>query len=201
MKKSLPRVWEQISIYLPVLLMAMLALGTWWLVRNAPKPLQAKAEQTLSAEPDYTMQVFSVHQFDAQGRLQSIITGDEARHLPISDTTEIDQVRTRSIAPDGMVTTSSAKRGISNSDASEVQLWGDAVVERVPAAAGAPKMKLEGEFLHAWTQEERVKSHLPVVITRGSNRFTGDSLDYDNLDQVLFMQGRVRGIISPDKKQ
>jgi len=197
MKKSLQRVWEQVSIYLPVLLMAMLALGTWWLVRNAPKPLQGKVDQTVSADPDYTMENFSVFQFDGKGRLQSVMEGAQARHLPLSDTTEIDQVRTRSLAPDGMVTTTSAQRGISNSDASEVQLWGDAVVERVPPNGSAPKSKLEGEFLHAWTQEERVKSHLPVVITRGNNRFTGNSLDYDNLDQVVVMQGRVRGVINP----
>lgn len=196
MKKSLQRFWEQASIYLPVLLMAMLALGTWWLVRNAPKPLQGKVEHVASVVPDYTMDNFSVHQFDAKGRLQTVILGEEARHLPQSDTLEVDRVRTRSIAPDGMVTTSSAQRGISNSDASEVQLWGNAVVQRIPVSPQTPTMKIESDFLHAWTNEERVRSHLPVVITRGNNRFTGDSLDYDNLSQVVLMNGRVKGLIN-----
>lgn len=198
MKNTLQRIWEQASIYLPVLLMVMLALGTWWLVRNAPKPLLGKTETVVSAEPDYTLENFSVHQFDAKGRLQSVIQGEEARHLPQSDTLEIDRVRTRSLAPDGTVTVSSAKRGASNSDASEVQLWGDAVVERVAANKATPALKLEGEFLHAWTNEERVKSHLPVVITRGNDQFHGDSLDYDNLSQMVEMKGRVRGVINPD---
>ena len=39
----LRRGWEGASVYLPVLLMGLLALGTWWLVRNAPHPLQAAA--------------------------------------------------------------------------------------------------------------------------------------------------------------
>jgi hypothetical protein len=30
--------WEKFSLYLPVILMGLLALGTWWLVRNAPAP-------------------------------------------------------------------------------------------------------------------------------------------------------------------
>ena len=30
------RLWDQISIYLPILLMGALALGTYWLVRNSP---------------------------------------------------------------------------------------------------------------------------------------------------------------------
>jgi hypothetical protein len=30
------RLWDNISIYLPVALMGLLVLGTYWLVRNAP---------------------------------------------------------------------------------------------------------------------------------------------------------------------
>jgi lipopolysaccharide export system protein LptC len=35
--------WEKFSLYLPIILMGMLALGTWWLVRNAPAPVAAAA--------------------------------------------------------------------------------------------------------------------------------------------------------------
>lgn len=200
MKQTFQRMWEHVSIYLPVLLMAALALGTWWLVRNAPKPLVAATDQTASTDPDYTMVAFSVHQFDAQGRLQSVITGDEARHFPATDFLEVDSVRTRSIAPDGTVTLTSGQRGISNGDGSEVQLWGDAQVLRTPVGQPHNQMRVEGEFLHAWTQEERVRSHLPVVLVRGNNRFEGDSLDYDNLSQVVELKGRVQGVIQPRAK-
>lgn len=200
MKKSLQRIWERLSIYLPVFLMAILAMGTWWLVRNAPKPLQGTLEQQVTNEPDYVMEKFSVHQFDGTGRLQSVMTGDQARHLPRSDTLEVDAIRTRTVAPDGMVTTTSAKRGISNSDSSEVQLVGDAQVRRTLPQQPAQTMQLSGEFLHAWTNEERVKSHLPVVIQRGKNQFSGNQMQYDNLSQVIQMNGRVRGIIYPENK-
>ena len=33
--------WDRLSIYLPVLLMGLLALGTWWLVKNTPGPIAA----------------------------------------------------------------------------------------------------------------------------------------------------------------
>lgn len=200
MKKSLQRFWEQASIYLPVLLMALLAMGTWWLVRNAPKPQQSNVEQMVSDAPDYVMAEFSVHQFDRAGRLQSVMTGDEARHFPRTDTLEVDAVRTRSMAPDGMVTTASAQRGISNADSSEVQLVGNAVVERQLPNQPDQVSRYTGEFLHAWTNEERVESHLPVVLTRGNQRFEGDAMQYDNLSQVVELKGRVKGIIYPNKK-
>ena len=192
------RSWETLSLYLPVLLMAMLALGSWWLVRNAPSAPKAQQERPVSHDPDYTMTEFMVKDFDVQGRMQSEIRGDRADHYPDTDTMEIQNVDMRGFAPDGAKTTATAKKGISNSDASEVQLWGNAVVVRQPLPPKLP-MQFEGEFLHAWTQEERVKSHLPVVLTQGKDRFTADQLDYDNVSRVVQMQGRVRGVLEPGR--
>ena len=45
--------------------------------------------------------------------------------------------------------------------------------------------------------KERVKSHKPVTLIRGSDVFAADSLDYDNLDRVLELRGRVRGMLQP----
>lgn len=200
MTKSMQRVWEQASLYLPVLLMALLAMGTWWLVRNAPKPLHGGADQVASDQPDYVLKDFSAHQFDASGRLQSVMTGEEARHFPKTDTVEVDAVRTHTVTPDGVVTTTSARRGISNSDSSQVQLVGDAQVERQFPNSLNQVTRYTGDFLHAWTNEERVESHLPVVITRGQNRFTGNQMKYDNLAQVIQLDGRVKGVIYPKNK-
>ncbi len=56
-----------------------------------------------------------------------------------------------------------------------------------------------GEFLHAWPQLERLRSHLPVTLTRGNSHFTGNSMQYDNARQVALLQGRVRGHIEAPK--
>lgn len=198
MINAVRRSWESLSLYLPVLLMALLALGSWWLVRNAPSAPKAAQERLVNHDPDYTMTQFMVKDFDAQGRMQSEIRGDRADHFPDTDTLDIQNVDMRGYAPDGAKTTATAKKGISNSDASEVQLWGNAVVIRQPLPPKSP-MQFEGEFLHAWTQEERVKSHLPVVLTQGKDRFTADQLDYDNVSRVVQMQGRVRGVLEPGR--
>ena len=49
-KERLSRVWEIVSIYLPIVLMGLLALGTWWLVRNAPKPVEPPQQRAVSQE-------------------------------------------------------------------------------------------------------------------------------------------------------
>lgn len=200
MKRRALRWWDHLSLYLPVLLMGALALASWWLVRTAPQPVRSAAPSVLSDTPDYRLQGFSVQQFDAQGTLRSQMWGSQARHYPVRDVLEVDVLRTRSLGPTGTTTTAHAQRGISNSDSSEVQLWGNAEVRRSDGAARQPDLVLQGEFFHAWTQEERVRSHLPVVITRGGNRWTGNQLDYHHLEQVLVLQGQVRGVLQPRKR-
>ena len=193
--------WDQLSIYLPVLLMGLLALGTWWLVRNAPMPQLPAIDRPVKHQPDYFMKNFSVKSFDATGRLQSEVQGTEARHYPDTDTLEIDKVRMRSIGPDGRLTVATADRALSNADGSEVQLFGNAIVTREPLVrkgqATLPRLEFRGEFLHAWVNDERVRSNQPVTLKRGSDTFTADSMDYDNLDQILNLRGRVHGTLQP----
>ncbi|KQB56755.1 MULTISPECIES: LPS export ABC transporter periplasmic protein LptC [Acidovorax] len=196
--------WEQFSLYLPVVLMGLLALGTWWLVRNAPMPMPMlpAIERQQGNQPDYFMKSFSVKSFDASGRLQSEVQGEEARHYPDSDTLEIDKARMRSVTPQGRLTVATADRALTNADGSEVQLFGNAIVTRepLPAKPGSPaqpRLEFRSEFLHAYTNTERVRSDKPVTLTRGNDRFTADGMDYDNLDQVLQLRGRVRGVLQP----
>ena len=193
--------WERLSLYLPVILMGLLALGTYWLVRSTPLLMAPAQEAAVRHEPDYFMRKFSVRTFDDAGRLTSEVLGLNARHFPDTDTLEIDLVRIRSFDEEGRLTTATATRAVTNFNATEVQLFGDARIVREPVANDAgqlqPRMEFRGEFLHAFMETERVKSHLPVELTRGNDRFTADSMDFDNRDRVMQLQGRVKGTLVP----
>ena len=188
------RAADALSAYLPLLLMALLALGSWWLVKNTPLPEAARPEAPLRHLPDYTMTRFTVQRFGADGALRTQIEGDVLRHFPDTDTLEIDNPRIRATAPNGGVTTASAKAALSNGDGSEVQLSGGARVLRQPAGAaeGADGLEFRGEFLHAFLNTEQLRSHLPVTVTRGATQLRADSMEYDNLDRVVQLKGRVR---------
>ena len=184
--------------------MALMALGTYWLARNTPSLAPAETGRALNHKPDYFMRGFSVKTFEATGRLKSEVVGSEARHYPDTDTLEIDQPRIRSFNQRGEITLATARLAISNADGSEVQLVGDAVVTRAPTTDAGGRMRagmeFRGEFLHAFLTTERVKSHKPVTLIRGTDRFTADTLDYDNLDRVVDLNGRVRGMLVPGQK-
>ena len=195
------RVWDRASIYLPVVLMGALALGTYWLVRNSPIFTAQDAPKSAKHEIDYFMRKFTVKSFDETGQLKSEIYGVEGRHYADSDTLEIDQPRMLSISNAGRPVTSTGNRALSNGDGSEVQLIGNARVVREAGAGNdgkvVPRLEFQGEFLHAFVNEERVKSHLPVVLIRGADQFAGDTFTYDNLTGIAVLKGRVKGQLMP----
>ena len=195
------RLWDGMAIYMPLLLMGALALGTYWLVRNTPMFNTPVAAKEASHEVDYFMHKFTVKTFDESGKLKSEIYGVDARHFSDTDILEIDQARIRSINVEGHVTTATGNRAYVNADGSEVQLTGNAVVVREAKVKAdgkeTPRMEFRGEFLHAFLNDERVKSHKPVVLIRGADQFTGDTFAYDNLDQVADLKGRVRAQLMP----
>jgi len=192
--------WDRVSIYLPVILMGLLALGTYWLARSSPGAPQVFGQRAPTHEPDYFLRGFSVKTFDTTGRLKSEIQGVEARHFPDTDTTEIEQPRMRSYSDKGALTVATANKGISNGDGSQVQLIGNAVVTRdSPPAKGeaTPRLEIRGEFLHAYMDREQVKSDRPVTLKRGNDVFEAEEMNYDNLERVLDLRGRVRGTLQP----
>jgi lipopolysaccharide export system protein LptC len=196
--------WESVSVYLPIILMGLMALGTYWLARNTPMLGTPEPPRSATHDPDYYMRRFSVKTFDANGRLKSEVFGTEARHYPDIDTIEIDQPRIRSFNERGEVTVGTARTAITNSDGSEVQLIGNAVVTREATTDAAghvrPRLEFRGEFLDAFLNTERVRSHRPVDLTRGADRFTADGMDYDNVEQVMELRGHVHGVLVPQEQ-
>lgn len=190
------RLLDTVSTYLPLLLMTLLALGTWWLASRTPGAYDSPTARAPRHEPDYTMNRFTVQRFTAKGPMRDQMEGDTLRHYPDTDTIEIDKVRIHSISDDGHITNATANRALSNGDGSEIQLFGGAKVIREPLP-GEESIEFEGEFLHAFLNTERVRSHLPVIVRQGRTEIHADSMEYDNLARVADFRGHVRATFPP----
>jgi len=201
MMRLLRDAWDRSLLYFPLVSMGVLALGTYWLVRSTPPSGGPVVQRAVQHEPDYFMENFSLRTFDAAGRVRTEVQGAKARHYPDTLWVEIDNIRVRSFDEQGRLTTATAQRGLANEDSSEVQLMGHAVVVREADSSGAanaaPRMEFRSEFLHAFMNTERVQSHLPVEFVRGKDRITADRLDFDNVEQVLQLSGRVKATLTP----
>jgi lipopolysaccharide export system protein LptC len=189
--RQLRRGWDRLSIYLPVVLMGLLALGSYWLLRATPEPVLPVAERPPQHEPDYFMRGFAVRSFAPDGSLRSEVRGTEARHYPDTNSTEIDQARIRSQQPGSPLTTATAQRVTSNADQTEFVLRGNAVVVREAAGANRPRLTFQGEHLQVLTDTRRVLSDKPVLLLRGRDQIQANSLDFQDNTGVALLQGRV----------
>ena len=190
---------DRISMYLPIVMMGLLALGTYWLVRSTPVLDAPPPPAMVRKDPDYTMKNFSVRSFDVAGKLKSEVTGQLAKHFPDSDILEISLVRIRSFNDKGQLTLATSRRALTNADGSEVELMGDARVVREPAPGqkASERLSFSSDQLIAYLKTEKMRSDKPVVLKRGQDEFTAESMTLDNTSQVVELRGRVRGTLVP----
>ena len=170
----------QVGIYLPVVVMALIALGSWWLMRNAPNHEAAPTTQTQRHEPDYYMHDFTVQAYNAAGTLQNELRGTEMLHLPDVDGFKIQAPQFVSFDEQGRRMDATAKRATANADASEVELFEQAQVKRADPKGAEPPLSFSGEHLRVFSKLKRVESDQSVVLHRGADVFRGGSLRYDH---------------------
>ena len=193
---ALRRAFDRLTLYLPLLIMALLAMGSWWLVRSMPVVGDDGAPRAVRKDPDYHLEHFTTQVFDAQGRRIRQVSGDMARHYPESDELHIDAVRFLAVNPEGTEVRASARRGVASGDGERVTLLGQVRVVR-PAQSQTPRLELNGERLVVLQKEEKMLSDQPVEILRDRDRFTGSGLDFNSRSGQYLLSGRVHGVLQP----
>lgn len=192
---------ERLSVYVPVLLMGLLALASYWLLRSTPDTPVPAAKAAPVHIPTDVMRRFAVRTYGPGGALKSEVFGQEARLYPDDGSMEIDRSRIRSINPQGVVITALSQHAWTNSAHDEFVLTGDAVVVRdaITLSTGEKLERLEfqGQHLHVYSVTRRVVSEQPVVLIRGSNRITANQMDYTEhgRERVAVLTGRVRALL------
>jgi lipopolysaccharide export system protein LptC len=192
------RLLQTLTAYLPLVVMALLALLTWWLVKNSPTLSEPRAKKPVRHEPDYIMEVFTLQRYSADGALAVQIQGAQLRHFPDTDMLEIDDIQLVATAADGAVTRATAKQATAKGDGTEVQLTGGARVVQEGSDVAAP-MEVQGEFLHAFLKTKQLRSHLPVRVRQGANELRVAALQVDHVKQVAVLNGPIRMQIDPPK--
>ncbi len=192
---------DTLMTYLPVLLMGLLAMVTYWLVQHTPEPTPTQEARAARHVPDYFMREFSLKVYARDGRLELRVLGQQAEHFPDTDTLEVTQPRVNKVDAEGVITNATAHMAITTPEGQQVELKGNAVVRRVPPpdAQGRPvsPFELRSEYLYIDLEHDRMRTDQPVEVIRGRDRFTADALDYDHQQGLTRMTGRVRGLLQP----
>jgi len=187
---------DRLSTYLPLIVMALLASASWWLVRSVPTLMAPATQKPVRQEADYRLANFSAKTFDATGRLTREISGDKAQHYPATEDMHIAQVRIFAANEQGSTMNARAQQGVATDDGKKVTLIGDAMAVRA-AFNTSPRIELRSDRLVALPEEDRLLSDEPVRIVRDRDVFTAASMDFNSNTGFYDLRGRVRGTLAP----
>lgn len=204
-------VFGVLPLYGPLLLMALLALGTWWLVQHSPLPQEPEAARQVTHTPDYDMQGFSVRRFDDAGELISVVSGDAMHHYPDTDTLEVEQIRLHASDDKGQRIQAKAHKGMVDSKNNLWSLLGGAEVVRLgpdealdDAPQSVPKrpadgqdLVIRGESLQMNSKTHDVRSDQTVTMIDAHGWVRAGSLSYSDSGKTATLKGGVAGQLMP----
>lgn len=191
------RVLQALARWLPILLMAALALFTFWLVRQNATVATDRPESAPSHAPDYEMRGFAIQRHDATGGAPSVVEGEHVRHFPDTDTYEIDGMRMRWVDDQGRVTLVTARRATMDPARNELVLKEQGHLQRPPQPGVDQGLDLWGDDLIFDTQAQTMRTDRRVNIRVGAHQFQSTGATYQQREQQLELRGGVRGTVQP----
>lgn len=204
-KQRQPFVWRLqgwLGQYLPLAVMALLAAGTGWLVKQSPAPDGPTVPIPPRHQPDYEMQGFELQRFDAQGQPQAWVRGDELRHYPDTDRIEIDGVHLRARNTAGQWLVVQAARAEGPRDGSVLQLSGQVRLMRLVAGTEPgderAEMRLDTEAMEVHVDARTARSRAATQVQTGQGaRMQVRGFDYDHAQGLLRFGGPSRTDLPP----
>jgi len=171
------------AVLLPLLFASVIAGFSFWLERRVnlltqPPPVEPAGEIDL-VSGELVVDVYS----DA-GLPMHHIEADHAVHYLAGDRTALERPRVTSLRDDVRFTGQAQRADVFN-HGERVEAFGDVLVTRLLDGA---ETRYEGQMLVWWPDDGRARSDLPVVITRGERRATGDRMEAeDHLSQITLI--------------
>lgn len=192
------RAWDAVSLYLPVVLMAALALLTWAIVQR-PADAPASPNRALTAgEADTIVHGFTLWRHDAQGRLVARLRGQTLLHFPAEGLTEVHQAQLEQTrAETGWRHAAQAARLRVDDARRHHTFEGDARYERTPLP-GRPgtRLSLQGQRFTWDSEAGLLESDTPVRWMRDQDVLTASRMRYDERLGLADFTGQVRATLA-----
>ncbi|HEY0845784.1 MAG TPA: LPS export ABC transporter periplasmic protein LptC [Noviherbaspirillum sp.] len=187
--------WRVRSI-ITVAVLAMLALGSFWLyevLRRAATDVIPSPERS---EPDFYVEKFSYVKLSKTGAAHYHFSGARLTHNPKDDSYDITQPVVRNLSNPESPMIMRADRARVSSDNSEVHLYDDVRLDR-PGTATAEPMHISSEYLLLLPDDDVMKTDKPVEITFGRSRLTGAGMFANNATREFTLSSNVHGTYQP----
>lgn len=173
-----------------------LACGTFWLLQVMQRNDQDLSAAANKNEPDYIVEKFSLVRMTPDGKPRYLFYGAKLTHLPVDDTSSVEQPIMQNMTPGEAPMTINALRARIFHGQDKVDLLGKVDIHR-PASEKNRGMRVRTEALTIFPDEERMESSEKVQMTMGTTIVNGTGMKADNASQQLDFSGRGQIIIPP----
>ena len=195
MKESLiRRTANRASSWFPVLLLASLAMLTYWLDAQVQGP--GRGARAQRADPDYFLEDFSATRFGIDGSVVQQLNAKKMIHYPEAIPTEVEAPNLTDTQPGRATMRARADAAKVSPDNEHIYLSGNVVAER-DGTDGKGKLVVSTEYLHVQPKLERADSDRRVTIVDASGRHIGNGMDVDNKAHTLKLRNGVTGELPP----
>lgn len=190
------RTSRRYPVILVLCLVLVLALGSFWSLEVTRRSARDTAPATVRSAPDYFIENFRFAKIAANGKAEYLVTGELLTHYPLDDSNTIDNPVLKRFYDQKPPIIVTAKRGMINSDQSEIHLHDQVKLER-PASPDSNSYLVESEYMLALPDDDLVKTDKPVMITMGMSTLTGVGMIADNSKQALTLQSNAHATYVP----
>lgn len=179
------------ALLLPLLLLSMLALLTYW-INKTVQPSTPKIDGSSRHDPDYIMSNFVTKQTDINGNLLYQLAAVEMRHFPDDDSTYLQRPHYTQFTIGKASTQVEALRGIVSADGEKVELFGKVKITRL-AFSGKGASTLDTDHLTIFPNKDIVRTESPVVIRQAPKTVVyGTGMLYEKKLGTLSLFHKVR---------
>lgn len=176
---------------LAVLVLALAAAGTWWLLRQVTSPAVQKPAPA-THEPDYTFTDATVTTLNDQGKPEAVMTSPRMLHHPDDDSVEVFAPRIQYFIAGGQPWHVAADHALLPSGGKLVELDGHVEMQH-PGNDGGPPLVIQTDKISVDLNTNIATTADPVQITQGNSRMTAVGMQAYLNDNRLLLQSDVRG--------
>jgi len=186
------------SMFTLLLLAALLALGSFWLLEVVRKSGDDAAPATVRTDPDYYIEQFNFVRLSATGEAEYNVSGKKMVHNPKDDTHAVDMPVLNSLSKDRPPMTVRADRAIIEPDAVKVHMYDHVKLDR-PKTPKADYFHMESNYVLVLPDEDVLQTDKPVHIILGNSQLDGTGMVADLATGALNVASRVHMTLPPAK--
>ena len=192
-RRFFARATQWLHLYLPAALMALMALGSWYLVQRTPAATAPAAAPEAKRQQDYAMRDFSTAVYGGSGEVLQSLRGAYLEHF---NNGEIAMQQPRLLRQDSDSRSQArADSAQGRDDGSDITLLGQVQLQQTQTGQG--DLRVQAPSVRIFDDGQRLHASGGVRSSRGKLDLQGQQMDWDQNSGVLQMQGAVRTVVQP----